>query len=183
MIITLGGLPGSGKTTVARILADRLKMEYINAGDIFRNLAAKKGMTLEEFGYFAERNPNIDKAIDKKLLEIARRDNVILEGRLAGIMLELNEMDALKVWLDAPLETRVQRVSKRDGKSYEAALSDTQTREKSEWDRYYNIYHVDIRDLSVYNLVIKTEDKTPEQIAEEVVERHGELQKKRKKGG
>lgn len=177
MIITLGGLPGSGKTTVARILADKLKMEYINAGDIFRNLAAKKGMTLEEFGFFAERNPNIDKAIDKKLLEIARRDNVILEGRLAGIMLELNDVEALKVWLEAPLEVRVERISGRDTKSTEAALSDTQMREKSEWDRYYNIYHVDIRDLEVYNLVIKTQDRTPEEIADDIIKNFEEAQK------
>jgi len=177
VIITLGGLPGSGKTTVARILADKLKMEYINAGDIFRNLAAKKGMTLEEFGFFAERNPNIDKAIDKKLLEIARRDNVILEGRLAGIMLELNDVEALKVWLEAPLEVRVERISGRDTKSTEAALSDTQMREKSEWDRYYNIYHVDIRDLEVYNLVIKTQDRTPEEIADDIIKNFEEAQK------
>ncbi len=179
MIITLGGLPGSGKTTVARLLADSLKMEYINAGDIFRNLASKKGMTLEEFGFFAERNPNIDKAIDKKLLEIARRDNVILEGRLAGIMTELNDIEALKVWLDAPLDVRVDRVAKRDNKSYEAALSETQTREKSEWDRYYNIYHVDIRDLSVYNMIVQTKDRTPEEITEEIIARYKELQGKR----
>jgi predicted cytidylate kinase len=177
VIITLGGLPGSGKTTVARILADKLKMEYINAGDIFRNLASKKGMTLEEFGFFAERNPNIDKAIDKKLLEIARRDNVILEGRLAGIMLELADVEALKVWLEAPLEVRVDRISGRDTKSTEAALADTQMREKSEWDRYYNIYHVDIRDLSVYNLVIKTQDRTPEDIADEIIDKFEEAQK------
>ncbi|NIP35376.1 MAG: AAA family ATPase [Thermoplasmata archaeon] len=177
MIITLGGLPGSGKTTVARILADKLKMEYINAGDIFRNLASKKGMTLEEFGFFAERNPNIDKAIDKKLLEIARRDNVILEGRLAGIMLELNDVEALKVWLEAPLEVRVERISGRDSKSTEAAMADTQMREKSEWDRYYNIYHVDIRDLGVYNLVIQTQDRTPEDIANEIIEKYEEAQK------
>jgi predicted cytidylate kinase len=177
VIITLGGLPGSGKTTVARILADKLKMEYINAGDIFRNLAAKKGMTLEEFGFFAERNPNIDKAIDKKLLEIARRDNVILEGRLAGIMLELNDVEALKVWLEAPLEVRVERIGGRDSKSTEAALADTQMREKSEWDRYYNIYHVDIRDLGVYNLVIQTQDRPPEEIADEIIEKFNEAQK------
>ena len=177
MIITLGGLPGSGKTTVARILADKLKLEYINAGDIFRNLAAKKGMTLEEFGFFAERNPNIDKAIDKKLLEIARRDNVILEGRLAGIMLELNDVEALKIWLEAPLEVRVDRISGRYTKSSEASLADTQMREKSEWDRYYNIYHVDIRDLGVYNLVIQTQDRQPEDIADEIIKRFKEAQK------
>ncbi len=179
MIITLGGLPGSGKTTVARILADKLKLEYINAGDIFRNLAAKKGMTLEEFGFFAERNPNIDKAIDKKLLEIARRDNVILEGRLAGIMLELNDVEALKIWLEAPLEVRVDRISGRDTKSAEASLADTQMREKSEWDRYYNIYHVDIRDLGVYNLVIQTRDRQPESIADEIIKRFKEAQKEK----
>ena len=59
-IVTIGGLPGSGKTTVAKILAEKLRLEYVNAGDIFRNLAAKKGLTLEEFGIFAENNPSVE---------------------------------------------------------------------------------------------------------------------------
>ena len=94
-----------------------------------------------------------------------------------ALMIQVKDVDALKVWLEAPLETRVNRVSGRDTKSTEAALADTQVREKSEWDRYYNIYHVDIRDLEVYNLVIKTQDRTPEEIADEIIKNFEEAQK------
>ncbi|MCK5253116.1 MAG: cytidylate kinase family protein, partial [Thermoplasmata archaeon] len=93
------------------------------------------------------------------------------------IMLELNDVEALKIWLEAPLEVRVDRISGRDTKSAEASLADTQMREKSEWDRYYNIYHVDIRNLEVYNLVIQTQDRQPEDIADEIIKRFKEAQK------
>lgn len=169
MILTIGGLPGSGKTTVAKMLAKRLKLEYVNAGDIFRNLARKKGLTLEEFGIYAEQNPNVDQAIDKKIIEIAKKDNVILEGRLAGIMCERNNIDAIKIWLEAPLKVRAERISKRENKTFESALAEIQVREKSEWDRYYKIYHIDLNDLIVYNMVIDSAPISAEDVAETII--------------
>jgi cytidylate kinase len=167
-IITIGGLPGSGKTTVAKILADKLKMEYVNAGDIFRNLAAKKGLTLEEFGIFAEKNPGVDQTIDKKIVELAKKDNVILEGRLAGIMCERNGIKAIKVWLEAPLKVRAQRVAERESKTFDTTLAEIQVREKSEWDRYYQIYNIDLNDLTIYNAVIDSAPITAQEVAETV---------------
>ena len=49
MKITISGLPGSGTTTVAKLLAERLGYKLISAGDVFRKLAMERGMTLEEF--------------------------------------------------------------------------------------------------------------------------------------
>ncbi len=171
MIITIGGLPGSGKTTVAKKLAEKLNKEHVNAGDIFRNLAAKKGMTLEEFSAYADQNPNIDKAIDKKLVEIAKKGDVILEGRLAGIMAERNKLDALKVWLEAPLRVRAERVSKREGKSVETAAAEIRAREESEVNRYKDIYQVDLTNLSLYTMVINSASLTPDEIADSIIKR------------
>jgi cytidylate kinase len=36
MLITISGLPGSGKTTVARLVACELGLEHVYAGEIFR---------------------------------------------------------------------------------------------------------------------------------------------------
>ena len=49
-IIAVSGLPGSGTTTTSLRLAERLQWRYINAGSIFRSMAAEAGVTLAEFG-------------------------------------------------------------------------------------------------------------------------------------
>jgi cytidylate kinase len=141
----------------------------VNAGDIFRNLAAKKGLTLEEFGIFAENNPSVDQTIDKKIVEIAKKDNVILEGRLAGVMCDRNTIKAVKVWLEAPLKVRAQRVAERESKTFETALAEIQVREKSEWDRYYQIYNIDLNDLTIYNMVLDSAPITAQEVADTVV--------------
>jgi CMP/dCMP kinase len=169
VIVTVGGLPGAGKTTVAKKVAEELGIKHVNIGEIFRGLAEARAMTLEEFGYFAQKNPDVDKSIDAKTLELAKGGNVLLEGRLTGPMLKRNGVQALQVWLDAPLKVRAERVAKRDGLSFASAVAATQAREKSEWDRYFEIYGIDLRDTKGYDLVIDTSDKTPEAIAKEIV--------------
>lgn len=168
-IVTIGGLPGSGKSTVAKLLAERLKMEYFNAGDVFRSLAAKRGLTLEEFGIFAEKNPSVDQAIDKKVVELAKKDNIVLEGRLAGVMCERNGVKAIKVWLEAPLKVRAQRVAEREGKSFDTSLAEIQVREKSEWDRYYKIYNIDLNDLTIFNYVIDSAPISAQEVVEAIL--------------
>jgi cytidylate kinase len=169
VIVTIGGLPGAGKTTVARKVAEELGLKHVNIGEIFRGLAEARAMTLEEFGVFAQRNPDIDKSIDAKTLELAKAGNVLLEGRLTGPMLKRNGVEALQVWLDAPLKVRAERISKRDGLSVPSAVAATQAREKVEWDRYFEIYGIDLRDTGGYGLVVDTSDKTPEAITKEIV--------------
>jgi len=46
MIISISGLPGSGKSTVAKILAEKLGFERIYMGAIFRKMADQKGVSI-----------------------------------------------------------------------------------------------------------------------------------------
>ena len=41
MLIAISGVPGSGKTTVAKLVAARLGLEHVYAGDIFRRQAGR----------------------------------------------------------------------------------------------------------------------------------------------
>ncbi len=41
MIVTLDGPAGSGKSTVARLLAKRLGLEFLDTGAMYRGLTAK----------------------------------------------------------------------------------------------------------------------------------------------
>ena len=151
MLLTISGLPGSGTTTVGKLLAEHYSVEMISAGDVFRGLAKERGVTLAEFGRLAESDPSIDVEIDKRQSDIANSsDNLILEGRLAGQMAK----KALKIWIKAPLEVRVKRIVDREGSSFGVRMQETVEREASEALRYKEIHSIDINDLSVYDLVV-----------------------------
>lgn len=158
MQITVSGLPGSGTTTISRLLAGYYELELISSGEIFRRLAKERGMTLAEFGALAEKDPSIDLAIDKNQRAIIRcQDNLVLESRLAGHMAS-GVPNVLKIWVKAPLPVRVKRIQKRErAASFDEEFKKTVLREKSEALRYINYYNIDIGDLSVYDIVIDSE--------------------------
>ena len=154
MRITVSGPPGSGTTTLAKALSSRFDLEYVSSGDVFRSMARERDMSLAEFGRVAEEDPEIDREIDERQAEIAREnDDIVLEGRLSGWMAEEADM---RVWLDAPLDVRAERVAEREGQTVEEARVEIEEREASESKRYQEIHGIDIDDLSVYDLVVDT---------------------------
>jgi cytidylate kinase len=158
MQITISGLPGSGTSTVSRLLAEYYELELISSGEVFRRIAKEKGLSITEFGAMAEKDPSIDIAIDKHQRAIIRsQDNLILESRLAGHMAK-GVPTVLKIWIKAPLPVRVKRIQKREKSlSFDADLEKTISREKSETLRYMNYYKIDIGDLSIYDIIIDSE--------------------------
>lgn len=158
MQITVSGLPGSGTTTISRLLAEYYELELISSGEIFRRLAKERGMTLAEFGALAEKDPSIDLAIDKNQRAIIRcQDNLVLESRLAGHMAS-GVPNVIKIWVKAPLPVRVKRIQRRErSASFDDEFKKTVLREKSEALRYMNYYNIDIGDLSIYDIVIDSE--------------------------
>src|SRR5262249_32736720 len=135
MLITISGLPGSGKTTVARVLSRRLGMPHIYAGDLFRKEAVERGMTLEDFNRLAERDHSIDRARAARVAESARRGGLVLEGRLAGFVAVQEGVDALKVWLTASDTVCAQRVAQREGKDAQIVLRLNGARQRSDAKR------------------------------------------------
>ncbi|MCE8423401.1 MAG: AAA family ATPase [Candidatus Methanoperedens sp.] len=163
MIITISGPPGSGKSTLSKILSAKLGMELVSMGDIFRKCAQDRCMSLAEFGIIAKCNEDIDRNLDEAQKKIAEeKDNMILEGRLSGFFVDAD----LKIWLKAPVEVRAQRIAKRENKKLSAAIAETSEREECERERYFKYYNIDIRDLSIYDLVIDSTKWEPEKICE-----------------
>lgn len=162
-IITISGLAGSGTTTVCDRLCARLGWAYVNAGAVFRGLAQEAGLSLAELGRRAEADGRIDRQLDRRLVELAReRAPVVIEGRLTGWMAQRHQLPALKVWLQAVLAVRAERVGQREGKPLEQALAETRQREASEAQRYAAHHQIALSDLSVYDLVVDTECCDPQ---------------------
>ncbi|MDO9536844.1 MAG: AAA family ATPase [Thermoplasmata archaeon] len=170
MIITISGPPGSGKTTVGKLLAEKLAIPFLSTGMVFRDMAKEKGVSLAKFGEMALKDYEIDKDLDKRIIAIAQeKKDMVLEGRLAAHMLHLNGIKSFKVWIDAHIHIRAGRISGREGTVSEEVRQEILEREECEQKRYMKIYGIDLGSLSVYDMVINSDDLTPEQIVHEIV--------------
>ncbi|MFX1601030.1 MAG: (d)CMP kinase, partial [Promethearchaeota archaeon] len=120
MIIVISGLHGTGKSIIGKLIAERLGVQYYSTGQAFRDLAHEMNMTLEEFTKYVEKNPKVDQKLDNKIIEIARKGNIIIDSQLGGYILK--SIADFKILLTCPLEIRVKRMSERDNTNYEKKL-------------------------------------------------------------
>lgn len=159
VVIVISGLHGAGKTTVAAEVACRFGLRHICAGELFRRMAAERGMSLEDFNRYAETHPEIDKELDRRTVEEARKGNAVVDARLGGWLVDAD----FKILLVAPLEVRVERISRREGREKEEVLRETKQREESEARRFRELYGIDVNDFSVFDLILNTGRLSEEQ--------------------
>jgi predicted cytidylate kinase len=171
--ITISGLPGTGKTTVAQLLEKKLGLRYVYSGEIFRELAKKQGMSLEEFGMYCENHREIDEELDRYQLAVLRKGNVILEGRISGWLAYQNNIPALKVLLETNIDVRAHRIVKREQGDMEKRKKEILRREKCEATRYKKYYNIDVRDTTIYDVIIDVSTKTPEEVVEIILKHLG----------
>ncbi|MCY0850490.1 (d)CMP kinase [Sulfuracidifex metallicus] len=162
MILVVSGPSGSGKTTVAKSLSVKYGLRFVSGGQIFREKASSMGMDLLSLNKEAEKDFDIDKVIDKEILNQAKMSNVVIESHIAGWILAGESTVSIYLW--APLDERARRISKRDGISYDNALLSILEREQSHYYRFWKYYGIDIQDLSLYDLVINTSKLSPEKV-------------------
>ncbi|MFX1607156.1 MAG: (d)CMP kinase, partial [Promethearchaeota archaeon] len=161
-VITVGGLHGTGKSSVADAISKKFNLRRMSAGVIFREMAKDRNLTLEEFSRVAAGDEDIDRLIDDKLREEAEKGNAVIDGQLAAWMAGDNA--DLNILLIASVENRIRRISERDGTDFEYARRETITREGSEKARYIEYYGVDVSDHSVYDLIINTDKYDLEEV-------------------
>jgi len=153
-VIAISGQAASGKTTVARELANRLNYRFVSIGELFRKIAIQRGVSLLELHRIAETDFSIDRVVDEETIREAKKDNVVIEGHLVAWMLK--DVADVRIYLKADIRARSQRLLIRDGKSIEEALNEIKTREESNRRRYLAIYGIDINDISIFDLIIDT---------------------------
>jgi cytidylate kinase len=168
MLLTVSGPPGSGKSTNAAAVAEAFDLDHVSGGDIFRDLAAERGMSPVEFNELAEEDDQIDRDLDARLREIAtEEDDLVLESRLAGWL--AGDHADLKIWLDAPRAVRAERIADREAKPVDVAREETRRREDSEQKRYREYYNIEIADLGIYDLTVNTARWGPDAVRELLV--------------
>lgn len=176
MILTISGLPGSGKSTIADMLAKTIGLRKYDIGVIRRNIALRRHMTLEEYNTYGETHTETDTDVDDYQRELGTtEDDFIMVGRLSyhfiphsiKIFMTVDpKVGAQRIFND--LNDEVKRKARNETSQQELSRDDVQVlidkRQTSDFQRYQTIYNIDPLDRSQYDLVIDTTNKTPEQV-------------------
>jgi predicted cytidylate kinase len=172
MRITLSGDLGSGKSTVGRRLAERLKLPHHSAGSLFREIGQISNLDALQTNLAAEDNVAIDAAVDNRTRELDRTvASFIIDSRMAWHFVT----GAARVYLSASPETAAKRIAADTTRSSETytshaeALASLERRRESEVRRYKKLYSADITDARNYDLIIITDDAEVDDIAEVII--------------
>lgn len=183
MILTISGTPGSGKSTIAKILVEKLHAERIYVGGIRRELAKKKGMTLVELNEYALTHPETDVDVDEKAAAQARRLEkekkiVVVEGRTQFHFLPESikifitvspEEGAKRIWNDLQHQDLQQQRNEGNIHSLAEMKESIVKRFENDQRRYKKYYNLDITAEKQYDLVIDTTKITAQQGAEKIL--------------
>ena len=164
MNITITGNLGSGKSSVAKIIVKK-GYEFVSTGNIFRQLAMQKGVSVEEFNKqvneaASQGDHSVDRMIDATTVKIGKeQDHVVIDSRLAWHFAP----NSFKVFIITDIDEASRRVFhdslRANSESYESQETCKRAlihRQKLETVRYKEVYGIDYYDMSNHNLVIES---------------------------
>ena len=171
MIISFCGPAGSGKSTMAEMLARKLDWPRYYIGGIRRQKAAERGMTLAEYNKLGETSPETDIEVDeyqKKLGET--EDNFIIEGRTSWHFIP----HSLKIYIDvdelvgaervfASLQEKNERNEDSELKTVADVLASHRKRKVSDTKRYKKYYNFDAHDRKNFDFIIDSSNQSKEE--------------------
>jgi len=176
MIISLSGALGSGKSTIAQMLADKLGWPRYYMGGLRREAAQKRGMTLAEYNKLGEVDPKTDQEVDIYQKELgSREDNFIIEGRTSWFLIP----HSLKIYLDVnpkegarrifgSLQQKNDRNEDNNLNTWQDVLESNNKRVESDRTRYRKYYNVDVYDPKNYDFYLDTTKLAPNQVFQAV---------------
>lgn len=163
MIVTISGELGSGKSTVGKLLAEKLAFEYLSTGQMQRQLANTLGMTILELNTHAKDNTEIDRQLDtyiKNLQNVSA--DMVIDSRLAWYFLP----DSYSIYLTVDPNIAAERIfndlsrntSENSYASIEDALQKAAERKALENQRFFELYSIDCTDIRNYDFVLDTSE-------------------------
>lgn len=184
MIITISGTPGSGKSTIAKILEHDLKGERIYAGQIMRENAKIQHKTLQEYIEEAQNDPSIDQEVDNQVAKLALQKQedkkiLIVEGRMQFHLLHKSikvfvtvspEVGARRIFEDLQNKETNEQRNEGGAKSLIEVTKSTISRMEEDRKRLLKLYKVDYLDPKNYDLVIDTTSISAKEAADQLKE-------------
>ena len=169
--VTVSGHPGSGTSTLVRGLMERFGWSSLNGGDVFREEAKRRGLSLGAFGELCKNELDVDRSLDELLRQRMQGDGAanIVESRLAGWWAHRLNLPCLRIWLNVSDEERARRVSEREGLPFEEALEANRARAAVDGERFMLLYDLVPEDPEPYTHVLDASTLNATQILDHVV--------------
>jgi cytidylate kinase len=175
-IITICGGLGSGKSSTAKKVAEILGFKHFSSGDFFRQVGLELGLSVTETNIRAETDPKIDEMTDQKLRGMRNANKVVIDSRTAFHWIP----ESFKVYLDLPVDIAKERIlhslkenklreQSEQAKTSEEVLEKMTERFESEQKRYWDLYKINNKDMSQFDLVIDTNKNNLEQVVDTIV--------------
>jgi cytidylate kinase len=142
----------------------------LNGGDVFRQEAARREMSLGEFGELCKSDLNVDRELDKQLQQQMQDDSSqIVESRLAGWWAYRLEIPCVRLWLDVDETERAKRVVYREGGSIEDALEANKRRSSVDAERFMELYQILPEQREPYTTVLDATNLGSEEVLAAVI--------------
>jgi cytidylate kinase len=160
MKITIAGIPGSGKSSIAKLLAEKYSLKQYSMGGMRREFAISKGLTLEELNKLGEDDFKTDKFVDDFQKKLDCEDSFVIDGRLSYYFIP----SSIKIFLNVSLDIGAERIFE-GGRAEEkySSIEETKTkiieRIKSDKKRYFNYYNINPYDEKHFDIIIDTSNK------------------------
>ena len=139
--VTISGPPGSGTSTLVAKIAESRGWRSMNGGDVFREEARSRGLSVEELSSEAKEDTDVDRHLDDLLQKrmSSPESPEIVESRLSGWWAHKNDLKCLRVWVSVSDKERALRIQKREGGEYSDCLLRSQQRQGDDMDRYSSL--------------------------------------------
>ena len=161
MKITLAGSPGSGKSTLRKLLAEHYGLSTKGTGDFMRELSGKYGYSdITQFlvEYVSE-HPEVDHQVDEEQRIFGKEnDNFVLDAHLGFHFVP----DSIRICLICDLEEAARRIlddierTTEDATNISDSMATSQKRRNTMQKNFMCLYQVDINDHSNFDLVLDT---------------------------
>jgi shikimate kinase len=157
--IYLVGFMGSGKSTVGKILAEKLNMNFI---DIDKLIEEKEGRKIKDI--FEQKGESYFRELERKQIEAIVNQKGLVVSTGGGLGANLDNMNLMKkngdvVWLDVSLNTVLDRLKNDQDRPL---LKQPTEKIKQLFEERKNVYRL-------ANIRINADKKTPSQIVEEIL--------------
>ncbi|MBT5023518.1 AAA family ATPase [Candidatus Woesearchaeota archaeon] len=170
--IILFGFSGAGKSTVANLVGEKYNLRIIHPSGILRDLLENKPVDINNTRYntgFWESEKGIklfnsrlnqaeplDVISDRILVQEINKGNVVIDSWSLPWLTN----KGIKIYLQADLEVRANRVSKRSNISYNKAFDIIKIKDKETTNLFKRLYDFNIKqDYHVFDYKINTNNK------------------------
>lgn len=170
-LVVVGGPGGTGLSSVARKLAEKLNLKYLYAGGIMRNIAKDNGY--DDIARFiaSEVMHNSDGAFDyeveRRMILESQQPNILIDSKVYGALSRiLGIPTSVTMWIKADLEVRTHRTYEKLGLAktgealdknsadYIQTRNDLVDREEQDALRYNKQYDIEYMHQEKYNDIV-----------------------------